>query len=230
MTTGKTAAPGVATHHVRGSMRKSIISSPVLLLVAFALSLTSFGARGPSQSSQSRWAPGASAPTGFDQSVSITQREMSYRSECRDKVCVVSSPADDSTFNPISTERADQFYASLRLRVQRGVAGIFVTPNGEVGPYDGDLFLGRDDKGLVLQRYENEKWVDLPASFRPGTWASIDWFEITKNGDSYEFRVNGVEVGRFHKSDARKEVAFALTGPGARAEFHDWQVSRPASK
>jgi hypothetical protein len=185
-------------------------------------------------------APGPSAPGLLD----ITRRDLPVgplalgdgRRERAGAAYVIVSSTDYVTFEPIATEPAAQFHAAVRVRAERGsgdraLVGLLIA----TAPYgddfqEGDLFFGKDEAGLLVQRWEGGRWVDVPRSAAPATppaAGAASALDVTKRGGRYELVLDGARVATLPGPAARADWVRIMAGAGSRAELLDWRVERP---
>jgi hypothetical protein len=149
---------------------------------------------------------------------------------------VIVSSAGYGTWQSIARETATEFYAAVRVRVERGVgrsarAGLLVLapPYGET--QESNVFFGKDESlGLIVSRYEGGGWVAIPVPphpFKPAVAGDVDWFEVTKRGRQYEFKLNGGRVATWEAPTMQAMRVTVYADIGNRAEFYDWRVERP---
>jgi hypothetical protein len=188
--------------------------------------------------------PGPSAPSPFPRRVSIVRSPLIVgplpigggRVEHVGPAYRVFSSAGLATWKPISREPAQDLYATIRARVQRGssdpaVVGLLLS-TGESEFNDGDLFFGKiENEGLVVQLRSASQWVPVPGLAylgRPVTPGTIDQFEVTRQGGIYQLRANGQPVATLlDDPGTRAAWVHVFAGSGNAAEFFDWRVERP---
>jgi hypothetical protein len=200
----------------------------------------------PSLSPQapSPWAPGASAPSPFSRRVNISQMQLPVgpmkigegRFERVGSTFIINSSKELYTWHAISIQPASEFYASVRIRVERGsgsvaTAGIILSVDGFKYPQEGDVFFGKNDsQGLLLAGYQGGQWAHVPVGrplLKPLRAGEIDWFEVVKHQGIYEFRLNGARLATSPSRSTGPAWVIVYADKGNRAEFHDWQVERP---
>jgi hypothetical protein len=190
------------------------------------------------------WAPGASAPSPFSRRVNITQMQLPVgpmkigegRYERVGSTFIINSSKELYTWHAVSSQPASEFYASVRIRVERGsgsaaTAGIILSVDGSKYPQEGDVFFGKNDsQGLLLAGYEGGQWANVSVGrplLRPPRAGEIDWFEVVKHQGIYEFRLNGGRLATLPSRSTGPAWVIVYADKGNRAEFHDWQVERP---
>lgn len=200
----------------------------------------------PAPGTPSEWprAPGPSTPGGpGSRMVNITLDQLysgplqigEGRSEASPgRFVVTSSEAYDTSF-VVTSEPAREFHAKVQLRVERrkgprAVAGLLISASNGPDLTDGDVYFGKDDnQGVLLAWYQGDRWMDIPrmGKVQPIGTDQMDTFEIMRRGSQYEFRLNGQVVGTWTRPADRGEWIQVHTGDGNRAEFRDWNVTRP---
>lgn len=198
----------------------------------------------PSLQTPSPWAPGASAPSPFSRRVNISKMQLPVgpmeigegRFERVGSTFIINSSKDLYTWQAISTQPASELYAGVRIRVERGsgsiaAAGIILSVDGFKYPQEGDIFFGKNDsQGLLLASYEGGQWTHVPVGrplLKPLHAGEIDWFEVVKHQEVYEFRLNGGRLATLPSRSSGPVWVMVYADKGNRAEFHDWQVERP---
>lgn len=195
---------------------------------------------------QPAWAPGASAPSPFPRRASIARATLPLgpmrfgngRFERAGAAFVIRSADEWDNWEAIATEPAREFYASVRIRVERAAAAAravvgLVLFGGEASmpPQNDTLFFGKDDAPTArLARFQGNRWIDIPLASpppRPVRAEDIDWFEVVSHAGRYEFRVNGGRVATLDHLSPRPQWVMVYVERGNRAEFHDWIVERP---
>lgn len=191
------------------------------------------------------WAPGASAPSPFPRRVSITRTVLPVgpmrlgngRFERAGNAFVIRSADQWDNWEAIATEPAHEFYASVRIRVERAAASRAVVGlvlfGGEASmpPQNDTVFFGKDDAPAArLARFHGDKWIDIPLESpptKPVRAEDIDRFEVVSRAGRYEFRVNGGRVATLNHLSPRPQWIMVYVERGNRAEFYDWNVERP---
>jgi len=144
---------------------------------------------------------------------------------------VVTAPASNSLYSPISSRAVSNFSALASLRVEGGkgkeaVSGFLVStaPIASVDFASGNLFFGRIEQRIVVSRFDDGTWREMSAVSQPPRPGEFEAFEILRDGGEYVFRMNQSEILRWKASDPRLDFVYLFTGHGSRAEYAEYSV------
>jgi hypothetical protein len=199
------------------------------------------GAPGPS--APGLMAPGSTAPSGppTPLPVDVTRRvfpsgklaQGAGFTELSPGRFVIHSSADLTTWYTLATEPLVDYRASARMQVARGLGQDVVAmlqlaavPAAELSP--GDVVFGKSTAGLLLARFEGDRWTDIRVGpdFVAPPPGDLDHFEIVVRGGRYEFRLNGRLVAAWSRATPRADWTLIHAGRGSRVEIRDWSVER----
>jgi hypothetical protein len=187
-----------------------------------------------------RGAPGPSAPT-TPSPLDVTRRvfpsgklaQGAGFTELTPGRFVISSSADLTTWYTLATEPLSDYRASARMQVARGLGEDVVVmlqltavPAAELSR--GDVVFGKSTAGLLLARFEGNRWTDIrvgPDLVAPPP-GDLDHFEVVVRGGRYEFSLNGRLVATWSRETPRADWTLIYAGRGSRVEIRDWSVER----
>jgi hypothetical protein len=190
-----------------------------------------------------RGAPGPTAPSGPPTvlPVDVTRRvfpsgklaQGAGFTELTPGRFVISSSADLTTWYTLATEPLSDYRASARMQVARGLGQDVVVmlqltavPAAELSR--GDVVFGKSTAGLLLARYEGDRWTDIRVGpdFVAPPPGNLDLFEVLVHRGRYEFRLNGRLVATWSREAPRADWTLIHAGRGSHVEIRDWSVER----
>jgi len=140
----------------------------------------------------------------------------------------VTAAAARQAWFPLAAEQVDGYTAraiiTLPDSIARALAGLYLTAQDGADCADGDIFFGRDARGILLQSCEAGAWNDRSIDSQPAL-GDASRFHIERAGDLHVFRLDDTTVATIRIPDRPPDFILFFVGPGARATIRDWHVS-----
>jgi hypothetical protein len=129
---------------------------------------------------------------------------------------------------PIAAEQVDTYTATANIALPDSaapaLAGLYLTDQDGADCADGDIFFGRDRRGLLLQSCEAGAWTDHPfANTQPP--GDSHRLQVERAGELHVFRIDDDVIATLRIPDRPPDYVLFFVGPGSRATLRGWHVT-----